>query len=174
MRTITGQLPISVEQLRDFLRIECEDDDAQIERCIAAAVDHIETETQRDILVGDVVESFDCWHQVITLDRSPVIAVAAIAIDDVSVENPWRLKNKTSARAQVLFTSHPPFVTPNSLLEVAYETGMLNPSPRVIQCCLWAAAHFYLNREPEITGNVKQFEHGMTRLINGMKAGGYA
>lgn len=171
MRTITGPMPISVATLRDFLHIDTTADDAQLTRCIAAAVDHIETETQRDILLGDVVQQWECGAAEIILDRSPVIEVLAIEIGGVPFAGTWRLVKKDSTRAKLKIDG----TIPTGLLEVGYETGMATPSPRVIQVCLWAAAHFYLNREPELVGSsINQFTHGMERLINGLKAGGYA
>lgn len=171
MRTITGQQPITVDELKSFLHFDGDDDDDQLTRCIAAGVDYIESETERDILVGSVVQEFDCWLPKMVLNNSPATAVTAIANDDEAFEGDYRFVQKEKARSFVevsgtLLTGRP---------TVTYSTGMAAPKPMVTQACLWAAAHFYVNREPEVIGTItSKFANGLLRLISNIKAGGYA
>ena len=166
MRTITGTKPITANELRDFLHLDHGGDDAQLQRCVDAGIDFVEMETERDILVGDIVQDFSLPNCLgITLDRSPVLEV--VSVSDLDPAD--YVVRRRSGRWRIVFSS------PYTEVIVNYRTGMESPSPLVVQACLWAAAHFYLNREPEVIGgSVNQFEAGLNRLINKLKAASYA
>lgn len=169
MRTITGSTPISVATLREFLHIDHTDEHSQLARCIDAGVDYVERETNRDILIGSVVQmSYACGA--ITLSRSPVASVESVTSTKTDPVQ-HQLISRVEARSAIVITDP----QPDDLLTITYTTGMASPRPLVVQACLWAAAHFYLNREPEVVGTItSQFKSGLLRIMTRLKAGGYA
>lgn len=172
MRTKTGDQPITLADLRGFLRIDHTDDDAQLSTFIAAGVDLVERETERDLIVSDVVELVESIHiagTCVTLQRSPAIALTIITVDGVEIADGFTFRPNSHRRSRIVFDS-----LPAGNIEIRYTTGMPG-DPTARQACLWAAAHLYSNREPEVVGaSITQFETGLRRILKLLGAAGYA
>lgn len=172
MRTKTGQLPITLAELRDFLHIDGTDDDAQLQRCIEAGVDIVERETERDLIEGDVVEVVDASmvaKKCVTLRRSPALSLTSIDVDGEEYLGAVTFRPNCHRRSRIMFSHYPAGV-----VTVTYRTGMPG-DPTARQACLWAAAHMYSNREPEVVGTItSQFKLGLDRILKLLGAGGYA
>lgn len=171
-RTITGDEPITLAELRDFMRIDAMDDDGQLARCITAGVDLVERETERDLITGDIVELVEPTNiaggKCVTLRRSPVVAVTSVTIDGVEVAD-FVPRLNCHRRSRLIFAQ-----PVSGEIVVNYTTGMPDDAT-ARQACLWAAAHLYCERQPEIVGaTVSQFEIGLKRIMKLLGAGGYA
>lgn len=175
MRTKTGPQPITLAELRDFMHIDHEDDDVQLQRCIEAGVDYIERQTERDIIEGDVIEIVDpsmvAGGTCVTLRRSPTLSLESVDIDEVAVaSSDYTFRPNSHRRSRIVFKE----AIPEGQMIVVYQTGMAD-DPTARQACLWAAAHFYSNREPEVVGvAVSQFKNGLDRMVKILGVGGYA
>lgn len=174
MRTKTGELPITLAELRDFMHIDHEDDDAQLQRCLEAGVDLVELETQRDLIESSVSELVDpemVSGSCVTLRRSPTLSLTSIEVDGgaVPIED-VTFRQNSHRRSRVVFKQ----TIPAGDITISYTTGMAD-NPTAKQACLWAAAHLYCNREPEVTGPaVSQFKTGLHRILKLLGASGYA
>jgi phage conserved hypothetical protein, phiE125 gp8 family len=140
-------LPVTVEEVKQSLRIDTADDDAVIERDIRAAVAHYEGWTG---ILGIVLveqtwrqefDSFDCLH----LPLGPVIAVSSVkwrnkegqiaTIDQAD----YALRTDGAGRSFVQFRHgyhHPPDLYESAAVQVEYRAGWANtddtpPKPTV-------------------------------------------
>lgn len=172
MRTKTGDLPISVDDLKDFLHIDHTDEDAMLQAVVDSAVDYVERATERDLIAGEIVEPVDASMVAgtcVTLRRSPATNLSAVTAEGVTVEpSGYTFRPNSHRRSRVKFKT-----LPAGEIVVTYQTGMAD-DPTARQACLWAAAHFYCNREPEVAGNTSQFKLGLDRILKLLGAGGYA
>ena len=173
-RTKTGQLPITLAELRSFVHMDGTDDDAQLQRCIESGVDYIERETERDIIEGDVEELVEPTNvaggKCVTLDRSPAISLESVTVDGEEIAEGFEFRPNSHRRSRIHFV----YGVPAGTVVVRYRTGMAN-DPTAKQACLWAASHFFCNREPEVVGGtINQFTSGLRRMIKLLGAAGYA
>jgi hypothetical protein len=156
------------------MHIDHEDDDGQLQRCMEAGVDLVELETERDVITGTVSELVDASMvsgSCVTLRRSPTVGeVDSIEVDGEPYDGAVTFRPNSHRRSRIVFKSG----IPAGEITINYTTGMPdNPTAR--QACLWAAAHFYCNREPEVVGTItSQFKNGLQRILKLLGAGGYA
>lgn len=178
MLTITNQLlPLGVDDLKSFLRIEYDDDDAQLLRCLKAGINYVEHAIERDVVERSYIQTFDCFENKLQLDRSPLISIDGFAYDDEDETEQnfadYEIVNKVFARP-VLKIETDDFPDYATNLQVSYTTGFATASPILEQAILYCSAHFYLQRETEVIGTITSpLKLGVQRLINQLKAGGY-
>lgn len=178
MRNIShiNQVPVTLADLKDYLRIDFSDDDNQLTRCLIAGCNHIETETDRDIVSRQYIETFPYWQNSFTLKRSPLISLFKFCyFDEDNEEAPFTdftVKGVYSL-PKVVIHEKPQTYDRHDAIQISYTAGEPN-NPLVNQAILWSASLFYMNREPEIVGtNTSTLKLGLERLIMKLKAGGY-
>ncbi len=159
---------ITVAELKSYLRIDFSEDDTLLADCIAAATNYIEYETELDLIPRQYSQQTRHPYKLV-LTSSPVLTIDDFQIDDFDVEDYTLVKHST-AKDELFFNN-----AACDLVEVTYSTGFNQPFPLLKQALLWSAVHFYMQREPEITGTITSpLKLGLTRVINQLKMGGYA
>jgi uncharacterized phiE125 gp8 family phage protein len=176
--SVSADLPLTVDDLKTFLHITSADDDVQLLRCLRAGINLVEHAAERDIVRRQVAEQFVCWQTLLPLRRSPIISIDLVTyIDQFEMSQTftdYKLVTSVFTRGRLAIAADN---IPSSIggPTVMYSVGMPETSPITDQAILWAAAHLYLHREFEIVGAaVDQLSVGFQRLINHIKAGGYA
>ncbi len=163
-------LPITLQTVKDYWRIEFDDDDDTILRCLKAGIVDVELSIERDIITRQWEQSF-CNTSKLQLDRSPLISVDVITVDG-SESVDYTVDAKYFTRPVNRPVIH--LDTAGVETSVVYTTGMESCSPVVEQAVLYAAGLFYHNREAEVIGTITSpLKLGYTRLLNKLKAGGY-
>ena len=76
--------PISVLELKRFLRIDHADEDLDLPPLISAARDDIEQYLRRQLLPATWALSLDTWQEPIRLPRPPTLAVSSLTFYDTS------------------------------------------------------------------------------------------
>lgn len=181
MLPITDQddLPVSLAEVKDYLRIDFNDDDDQIARCMRAGVSFVEHEIEHDIVVRQWTQPFSCFTKQMTLDRSPLLQIDAISyLDEEGEEQAFTnfvIRDDLYRRPIVIPLDLPITKTHPEAVKVEYTTGIDELEHTVKQACLWAAVLFYQHREPEVIGTITSpLKMGLDRLLSKLRAGGYA
>lgn len=175
----TDDLPITIEEVKDYLRIDFTDDDTQVARCMRAGVSYVEHETERDLVVRQWDQPFPEFVTAMRLDRSPLVQVDSIVYLDVDGnEQPFTnfvIDDNAYARPVIRPMDWPQTKAHPRAVVVTYTTGIADPEHAVKQACLWASVLFYQHREPEVIGTITSpLKNGLDRLISRIAAGGYA
>ena len=173
MLTITNEtLPVSLSDLKDDLHIDGTYDDSQLTRCLTAGVNMVEYMIEKDLVTRQWDQKFDCFKPSLTLDRGPLQSIDGFTyldVDEVEQDFTDYVIEDYAFRRPVLTIKNPIF---GSDLVVSYTTG--GTCPLANQMVLYAAAHFYLNREAEVIGVMTtELKIGLTRIAKLLRAKGY-
>lgn len=71
--------PLTLAETKEFLRVEVADDDALITSLIAAARNHVESETRRALITQSWRLVFDCWPGIGRIDVRPAPLQSIVA-----------------------------------------------------------------------------------------------
>ena len=170
--------PVTVEDLRLFLRLSTTDEDTVLADLIAAARKQVEQETRRVLITQGLRLYLDCWPmgRIVKLAAAPVASVAAVTVYDSggvpSVIYPanWQLDAASApARLKVALTAGAPSQALNGI-EVDFTAGYgANPEdvPAPFrQAIRLMAAHWFEHREAGTDLDLVNLPHGLDRLLS--------
>lgn len=155
--------PLSLDEVRDHLRITDIDDDPVLDGLIAAACDMCEAQTGRALMLQEWAVTANGNYSVIVLRRLPVASITSVKhIDDEGNElviDPaeYRLINPSdSAPAWVRFADGS-VLPAGGCIQVVFQCGYANAGavPQALkQWMLLQIGHWYMNRESVNIGNI--------------------
>lgn len=163
--------PVSVGELKRFLRIDHDDEDLDLPPLISAARDDVETYLRRQLLPATWVLSLDTWQDPIRLPRPPTLAVLSVQYYDTSgVVQPLDplgyYVDLISQPARVCLASHltVPSVQEDRLnpITITYQAGYASSThipPAIRHAIKLLAGAFYENREAQI-----QLGNGLSKV----------
>lgn len=76
--------PVSVSELRQFLRIDFDADDQLLANIISAATQALQIFTNRQFVTATLEARFDDWPEVIHLPRAPLASVSSVSYVDTA------------------------------------------------------------------------------------------
>ena len=82
--TAPSKLAISIDDVRDHLRLVGTDDDPDIERRIKSAIDQIESATSRQLITATYTLHLDWFPAVIELRKPPIVSITNIIYTDTA------------------------------------------------------------------------------------------
>ncbi|TFJ92141.1 head-tail connector protein [Lentibacillus salicampi] len=135
---------VSVDTVKDYLRIDYSDEDMLIQSMIGASVSHVETFIRRSL----APKTYELTCEVsglIKLPNPPVTSIEKVTIGGHAINDYMRVPSEPNVLEI-------PCDDKNLTLEVQYIAGY-NKLPKPIeQAVLLLISHFYENREAVIVG----------------------
>jgi uncharacterized phiE125 gp8 family phage protein len=167
--------PVSVDDVKIALRINCDDDDALIETYITAAREMVETATSRDLIEktynlymdgfsdSDYVLDRYSLSSIVDIVRVPVTAITSveyIASDTINgnytVLPPENYQTDIiSQPARIYFEKLPKYKSKTlNAIKITFKSGYISdniPQP-LVQAIMLIVGHWYENRQDVVTG----------------------
>jgi uncharacterized phiE125 gp8 family phage protein len=161
--TQTGQEPITLPDLKLFLRVDGDADDKFIDECLRGARSAAENHTRRHIVRHSVIGFLEDWpSEPVALPHPPLVSVDTVQYIDVdgnlqtlSTDDYRMITGDIVAR--IAFDEEMPERKENSDIVINYQTGYTNPQdipPVLVMGIRQAAAHMYELRQPVIIGSI--------------------
>lgn len=152
--------PISLDDVKSFLRIDYNDDDKLLEIMITAAREHAETFTRRSIAKKTYELTLNDYASRVSLPNPPTISVESVLNDGQAIE--YELVEEQGRS----------ILTLNSEATITYQAGYKNVPKTIIQAMLILISHFYENRETVIVGtSVVKMPFSVEALLYPHKSG---
>lgn len=159
---------VSLETIKEHLRIDLTEEHALLQSYLAAAVEQAEGLTRRAFLTQTLLYSVDAWPSsgVLKLPRPPLQSVDSVIYFDVDGnEHLWTdyRVNTRSEPGAIYFNNTPSEELDPSggAIEIQYIAGYASPAevPQTItQALLMTIGHWYENRESTTGNNYQVFE----------------
>ena len=150
--------PVQLDQVKDHIRLDIDDDAVLLSTYIDAATDYIETRCNISLVSTTHTLTFDAWPcDFIELERGPVTSVTSVKYYTGGVlttfsSSSYRV-NTTVRNAQIKLVdgdSWPSHDTRDDAIEVIYVAGAASEAtvdPRAKVLIYWLVGHWYENRE---------------------------
>ncbi len=91
-----ANLPISLDAIKDYLRVSDNDDDAELDSMLRAAVDRVETDTRRSLITQTWTRIYNEWPTFpIPLWRPPVASITITYLDTADASQTYAAGNYT-------------------------------------------------------------------------------
>jgi uncharacterized phiE125 gp8 family phage protein len=157
--------PVSLETVKQHLRIDTTAEDGLLDLYIAAARERAEGLSRRALIQQTLEAVYDEWphnNYVLAVPRPPLLSVTSIKYyDDENVEHTWTdyIVDTRSEPGKIIFNSLPG----DSLLEsggvvvrfvAGYGDAPAEVPGTIRQAILMTVGHWYENRETTISGTI--------------------
>lgn len=157
--------PVTLAEVKNFLRITDTDDDVLLTQQIAAARRHAEKETRRQLIEATFKLWLDEFPETIYLPRPPLISVTSpIAYTDVTgAAATFTNYQVTQGREPAIIEPAYGYSWPSTLAQreavvitykAGYGTTAASVPAGIRMAIMGLVAHMYENREPVVTGVV--------------------
>lgn len=170
--------PVSIETLREQLRIDLENEEALLGLYLAAAREHAEGLTRRAFMTQTLELLLDAWpaHNLLKLPRPPLQSVTSVKyLDKDGVESTWT-DYQVDARSEpgkLYFKTTPSTALyPSGAIAIRYVAGYASAEAipqSILQAMLMLVGHMYENREATTGNNFQIYEVPLgpkTALLN--------
>lgn len=170
--------PLSVDEVKEQIRLEISDDDIPILSMIIAARSHVEEYLQRALITQTWRLTLDDWYVwEIRLPRPPLLAISSITYLDTG----GTVQTLSSSIYRVSTDSQPGVVVPEwgevwppirnqvDAIKITYTAGYGDASdvPQAIKhAMLMLIAHWYKNREAVSPDAGQEVPLGVQNLLN--------
>ncbi|TCT02818.1 putative phiE125 gp8 family phage protein [Tepidamorphus gemmatus] len=158
--------PVALADIKTFLKIEHDDDDALIGALIAAARLHVEAAVRRVLVSQGWRLTLDAWPppagagRQIDIPLGPVLAIGSLAVLDpegvaVPLDPAAWTADTAGIPARLLVRDAPPPGVPLGGIRIDYTAGYGDPAEvpaPLVQAVRLIAAHWYETREPVAFG----------------------
>lgn len=180
LTTSPGDEPLSLAEVKTHLRVEFNDDDADILALISAAREHIESVTRRAMITQTwqaKLDAFPGFEGVIELPKGPLQSVTSIAYIDDNGDS----QTLASSKYIVDTVSVPPRITPAyglywpvtrniiNAVTITFVTGhgddKTNVPSALIHAMKLLIGHWYENREATAPVSLSDIPAGVDALI---------
>ena len=174
--------PLTLQEVKNHLRIDGSFDDDLLNSCITSARMYFESQCEISIASQELLLALDSFDDIVYLPRGPVQSVEDISYADSEnnqqvmddwiedlVSNPARI---TPAFGQ----SWPATAEVVNAVQVSYTTGYSTPSmvPKLLKSgMLFFAAHLYENRSAVTDGDLKEVPMAVESIIQQYTSGIY-
>lgn len=180
--------PLELDEVKNYLRVDLDDDDALIQGLIIAAREHAEWWTRRALITQGLRLELDQLPSTgIELPRPPLQEVSNVYyIDRDGVQQPMAegvdyYLDASAEPARLVFPSDKPLPEtakrPGAVV-VEYTAGYGDASKvpqRIKQAMLLLVSTWYENREPMMPGgNMTELPFAVSALLDGCRVWGYA
>ncbi len=142
--------PVSLSEMKSWLKLEIDDDDAIVAALITAARQHCEHELNKSFVAQTLIATYDCFETVLNLPFPPVASVEEVLYYDedgveetldsddywVSLGVPARIESKTS---------FPSTISRPDAVSVEYITAA-STNENIKTAIKMLAAHWYTHR----------------------------
>lgn len=162
---ITGNEPVTLAEMKLYLRVDHDAEDALIGELITAAREWAETHTEKAIVQQSVTAYFDQFTREIELPLGNVNSVTAIRSDgDVLAPESYRLL--VGSPSAVYFIGTLPRAEDGSQsIEVEYSAGYAEAPKRIKQAIKIMVADMYEHREAQVIGQTVAENATLERLL---------
>lgn len=171
--------PVTVDTLKEHLRIVTTDEDTILAQYLAAARVHVGNATGRSLCTETRETTLGAFPEVSSLlvfGASPVASVTSVKyLDEDLAEQTWSsveyTTDLTSERAAIIMKdaySWPTTGEASNAVRIRYVSGqaLADVPPTLKQAVLFLAAHWYTNREPVTSaGSVSEIPMALDALI---------
>ena len=174
--------PLTLQEVKNHLRIDGSFDDALLNSCITSARMYFESQCEISIASQELLLALDSFDDIIYLPRGPVQSIEDIGYADSEnnqqvmddwiedlVSNPARI---TPAFGQ----SWPATAEVVNAVQVSYTTGYSTPSmvPKLLKSgMLFYVAHLYENRSAVTDSDLKEVPMAVNSIIHQYTLGIY-
>ncbi|MDB5297296.1 MAG: hypothetical protein JWO31_3279 [Phycisphaerales bacterium] len=170
--SVPGTMPVSVAQLRAYLRISGTDEDALLADAIAAATEHVERETRQRLISRAATLKLDGFPAgPIALPWVPVLSVDGVTaggetIDPDTYTVDVHTPGDEARGGRVLAVGGWPGSGPVVISYTAgYGDSTADVPPSLRRAVLWLAGHFFENREAATEKPLTETPLGVRTLI---------
>lgn len=179
----TPAQPLTAADLRTFLRLNDQGEDALLTELLAAAVERFEDDTARPVLVTTYRQYLSRWPLDIALGRGGVSAVGSVksyAADGTTTADVTFTADLKTAPARVRLGSSPPTVsgaagvTVSPVGFVEFTAGWANAAavPKAVLVALKSlAGYWYEHREAFTERSLRPIEQGWNRVVSRYRLG---
>lgn len=153
---VIGQEPVSLEDMKNYLRVDVTDDDVLISNLIKTARDYIERITNRSIVLKRyeyILDDFPNGH--IQLPRPPLVSVEQLTyktIDGTEMLYSDYIVDVEGEPARIIAPNGWPSESlyPVNAVKVTYQAGYSQIPESLKHAIFMLVAHWYENRQPFI------------------------
>ena len=179
--TSPTQEPVSLQEAKNHLRVDGNQDDALIQMCISAARNFFETSCEISIAQQTLKLCLDSFQPVIHLPKGPVNSVTEIAYTDDDLEEQtvadW-LEDLASNPARITTLSGedwPAVAEIINAVRITYTTGWAPSAvPKLLKSgILFYVGHLFENREAVTTGSMTETPLAVQSIIQQFASGVY-
>lgn len=153
---VIGQEPVSLEDIKNYLRVDITDDDVLISNLIKTARDYVERITNRSIVTKKYEYILDAFpNGYIQLPRPPLISVEQVVYktaDGVEKVFTDYITDSESEPARIIAPNGWPSESlyPVNAVKVTYQAGYSQMPESLKHAIYMLVAHWYENRQPFI------------------------
>jgi uncharacterized phiE125 gp8 family phage protein len=175
-------LPVTVEDAKNHLRIDTDDEDSIIRGFIEAATEWVENATDRQLITASYAFSFaEVPDEELELPKSPLVSVDSVTYIDADDEeqtldpSAYRVTTNTTPGEIVFIDSPDSLADRTDAITVNYTAGYGDPEdvPYLLQMAiLQLVGTWYSNREGVTDQQLREIPFGIERLIGQYRVGG--
>jgi uncharacterized phiE125 gp8 family phage protein len=156
--------PLTLLDLKTYLRLDCADDDAWLETLLTTARTWLEEQGHFAFSPCDYRLTFCVAPLKLTLPIAPLQAVSAVnSQDETGVYMPL------DSNAYTLCENQLTFVTPQKEVEILFTAGFLTPPAPLLLALRMLAAHWYDNRALMGDTRLKNLPYALQSLLSTQK-----
>lgn len=161
--TAPSGLPVSLDQAKAQCNLEIDDDDVLLTRCIKSAWKYAEQRQQRTLLQTTFSQRYDGFPRVFELPLPPLVSVDSITYidasgDTVSLTEDEHFEVDTYSTPGLVYPAYntcwPSTRGGRNTVTIQWVAGYTTVPDATQTAILQLTAHWYENREAEITGTI--------------------
>lgn len=161
----TGTEPVSLADMKLYLRVDHNDEDDLIESLIVTAREWAETHTEKAIIEQDVTAYFDDIEREIELPLGNATDITAIR-NGSDVLDPSTYKLLIGSPSAVYFLGNLPETEKEAQsIAIEYAAGYAVTPKRIIQAIKILVADMYEHREAQVIGQTVSQNATLERLL---------
>lgn len=167
---------LTLDEVKDYLRINFSDDDSFITTLIAVSLEWVNTYTQRPILATDYSDEYGEFDTVpvqilVRETEAPLSKPTVSYTNNLSVETPYppgdiKYDYCPVMRTITLDFDNRPDIQAESFIKVNWSVAAVAPD-EARQSRLLVIANWYENREAVVTGSTSELQFGVKALLSG-------
>lgn len=170
-------LAVSLQSLKNQLRIEHCDDDAFLTSKLQEAISTLEADTDRQLITAQWVLTIQSWSDVIELHRCPVQSVESITYEDENGDtqtvDPSAYRLNSMCEPALISLKGEAWPTNYGLVTVSFTAGYgdyTNTVPPIArQAVLLLGSEWYCVREAVVSGVANEIPYGYQHLIDKLR-----
>ena len=162
--TPPASLPVTLQEFKDYARIDIDDDDDLCTALLTAATDITQAETERSLITRTMTAHYKYWSLLLEIPYPPVASVTSVAYIDaddvlqtIGASNYYVITGGAPNLIQFKDTySFPTLSDRVAPIRVVFVTGTASASvpPQAKQAIKYLAKHFYDLREVIAIGTI--------------------